>query len=389
MKGLYKGLSYFFISFCIIIPQAKAEINLWQSTYEYWAPKVKNTYQTTQEYWAPRVEKTMRKSALAFDDYFRSQIHPNVKKLYKAYYDKWGQQVGELTVDSLVYISKVVQLKKEQSYEYWRRQFPEFISDLERIPSPLKKAYEKFIYMIWRSQEISTNAIDHMPDKYKKASEFAVMIVNAIKNKTEHPQTARLKNLLEKLRNFSQDPEMRSCYDVHIIELGFNNAFNTGCNIFITEEMANTLSDENLMAVLAHEMSHGDLGHSVESMLYLISSGGTHVAKLVLDELVWFSTGEQSERLKRVLDEGNFPIILETFGQKAPVQEMEADHGGACLLKAAGLPQEWMRETLLKIHDVDSTEYQEWLKNQKEKGDSGSVRQYPSLQKRMEVSYCD
>ncbi|MCB0343008.1 MAG: M48 family metalloprotease [Pseudobdellovibrionaceae bacterium] len=329
-----------------------------------------------------------QETALSFDDYLRDTIQPAAQKMYEDYYDRWGKDIGNQFLATIRSVSSFVKETSSYSYKYWSNRYPETFSDLERVPTPIKRSYEKFILTLWRSLNTVEQATAHLPNEYKDASEFAVLVINAIKNAKQHPQQPQLDALLRQLRPHAADPEMRDCYQVQVIELGFNNAFNIGCNIFVTEKMVKELPDEQLLAVLAHEISHGDQGHSVESIFSLATSTGAHVSQLIMDELLWMFTGDQTQRLQRVLGSGNMPVILDAFGEKAPAQEMEADHFGACLLKRAGFPQEWMQDALLALHKVSRETYDQMSSDFDDDVNGENVRKYPSLKKRMDAAVC-
>jgi hypothetical protein len=139
-------------------------------------------------------------------------------------------------------------------------------------------------------------------------------------------------------------------------------------------------------------MSHGDHGHSVESIVNLLSESSKHLFFMFMDEMMWLLLGEKSERLNQVFSDGNVPVILQAFGEKAPRQEIEADYYGACLLKRAGKDPILMGKTLLKLHGASSSDIEAWVSNQKsqtnrESGEGG-VRKYPNLQERLKASKC-
>lgn len=203
-------------------------------------------------------------------------------------------------------------------------------------------------------------------------------LTQAMNPTTDQVFQSRLDRLLKKLIPFTADPGMRDCYRVIALDTDMINAFNTGCTIYVTKATAKILNDDELSAVLSHELSHGDYGHALKNMGYYVSVTGAHIKDLLGEEIKWFMTGEIDPLLKKVMDKGNMPPILATFSEKGVQIELEADAMGVKLLKRAGLDKNLLKMALIKISGYESE-----AEVPKEMEDQEGVRDYPSIYRRI------
>ncbi len=113
---------------------------------------------------------------------------------------------------------------------------------------------------------------------------------------------------------------------------GINAASAGGGEFYVTRGLLTRANDEQLAAVLAHEIAHDDLGHVAKAQAL---GAGVQIGAAILDQI--------------------FPGV----GQIAPVagtlitraysrqEELEADRHGVEILQRAGLPKEAMERTLV------------------------------------------
>ena len=189
--------------------------------------------------------------------------------------------------------------------------------------------------------------------------------------------TTRLERLLNKIRPYAADPGMRDCYKIRAFDSEIINAFNTGCAIYVSSAIAEVLTDDELAAILAHEVSHGDRGHSAKNLYNVIAKFAGHMGRLIAEEMEWLLTGHVDEYFQRVIDEGNILVYLESFSELGPVQELEADIGAVNLFKRANLSIIPLITALKKLHGVSVDEQVE------DEDDYQGIRDYPSLYKRI------
>jgi predicted Zn-dependent protease len=160
------------------------------------------------------------------------------------------------------------------------------------------------------------------------------------------PQVAgRVSRIMVPLLKAADNPKPLNQIKVGILDDNAINAANAGGGEFyITRGLLARANDEQLAAVLAHEVAHDDLGHVAKAQAL---GAGVSVGAAILDQI--------------------FPGI----GQIAPVagqlitraysrrEELAADRHGVTILKRAGWPKESMERTLV------------WLKGQTGGGSTG------------------
>jgi predicted Zn-dependent protease len=156
---------------------------------------------------------------------------------------------------------------------------------------------------------------------------------------------SRVSRIMVPLLKAANNPKPLDQIKVGILDDDSINAANAGGGEFyITRGLLARANDEQLAAVLAHEVAHDDLGHVAKAQAL---SAGVNVGAAILDQI--------------------FPGI----GQIAPVagtlitraysrsEELAADRHGVTILKRAGWQKESMERTLV------------WLKSQTGGGSGG------------------
>lgn len=257
---------------------------------------------------------------------------------------------------------------------------------------PLKYATETLVLVSWNvvygrdyfSSEPITNP------KVKPGLELIDSAVLAMRDPTGGPRQERVERLLNELRPFSYSILMSKCYSVHVTESTQYNGFNTGCRIFVTRQMVDLLNDDQMRAVLAHEMSHGEVGDLVRTYGSMAKEFLKHVRTLMGEEMIWAFTGEIQPYNQRILDAAKksgggvlapqLEMIMEAFSQTAERVEIRADVNATKILKKAGRnPEDLVSalETLTKAAHA-------------EKLNRGVVvdkdlRNYPKLQTRIDA----
>ncbi|MBF0106374.1 MAG: M48 family metalloprotease [Deltaproteobacteria bacterium] len=114
--------------------------------------------------------------------------------------------------------------------------------------------------------------------------------------------------------------------------------------------MARLLNDNELRAIIAHEMAHGDKVHGIKNLTKILKSLGLHASELMAEEAVWFLTGEVGPTLKKVTAEGNLTAIIEGNANQTPELEIEADRGGTEILLKGGFNSGHLISALMKLH---------------------------------------
>jgi hypothetical protein len=349
-----------------------------QSVHSNWIQKLTDLKDSTFTYWQPYIKTT--------DTYltnkFNNEYHPFIIHAYQAYYKNYGPQVSESVFALNDFLSPILNNTYKTTSTFVYSQSPELFDDIENVPTPIKIGYEKLIFSAWNLLNQNSERLENLSENVKSAVSFTQILLDARKEPTDlklKSQLLRLRKLVNEIRVYNDDLEMRSCFEVHVVDIPLVNSFNTGCNIFVTAPVTVLLTDEELRATLAHEMSHGDQGHTVKNLIELSKQTGIHLSFLMMDELDWLVTGKYSPRLSQVIKEGNAPIIFDAFGKQAPEVEINADIGATVILEKSGHSANDLINALIKLTDASILEKQ--ISNQQR---IESIRKYPELQKRIE-----
>jgi predicted Zn-dependent protease len=247
-----------------------------------------------------------------------------------------------------------------------------------RVPATVKIAFDR--YFSW--------SLTHIHKRLARSRSLPPTLQNTMKQlaramviSRDRRFQQRLERLLARLRPHVADAGMRSCYRVVALESQVVNAFNTGCTNYITRGLASKLTDLQLMAVLAHELSHGDQGHAVRNIGLIATSVGEHSFRLISEEIAWFLTGKWGPLLQKVLSKGHLTPILQAYGVRAPQIEIEADVGATKILLRGGYSPAALVRALQILHMGQRKP----ATRKPTSRPSGGVRQYPGLARRIQA----
>ncbi|MBU0504687.1 MAG: M48 family metalloprotease [bacterium] len=229
-------------------------------------------------------------------------------------------------------------------------------------------------YTIWSLENMEALSKSLPGEKSGPVSDHLETMERVMNESTDGALIARCERLFHELVPHSTRSSLHSYYNVRALDSYVMNAFSTGATVFITSELANLLTDEELQAVMAHELAHNDKAHSLNNVLDIVKTFGFHFKDLVKEEIHWMRTGEQGELLKRTIEEGIINPVLEDFSAHAPEVEIEADVHAVGILQRAGLDPQNLINALIKLHD-----------GRPQPNADEVVRQYPELGERVEA----
>lgn len=103
------------------------------------------------------------------------------------------------------------------------------------------------------------------------------------------------------------------------------NAFATGLNIYISRGMLNILTDTELTAVIAHEMSHSERGHLVERLGNAYAAVLVHLASTFSADWTYLTTGRADSMMEELIRSGHWATLTSALQMAETGQEMQAD----------------------------------------------------------------
>jgi predicted Zn-dependent protease len=145
-------------------------------------------------------------------------------------------------------------------------------------------------------------------------------------------QGERIKRIMTPLIGAMNHPRPLNQVRVGVIDDPEINAANAGGGEFyVTVGLLRKANDEQLMAVLAHEVAHDDLGHVAKAQALGVGVG---IGAVILDQI--FPGSGQIAPIAGAL-------ITRSYSRK---EEYDADQHGVALLRRIGQPKEVMINTL-------------------------------------------
>lgn len=178
--------------------------------------------------------------------------------------------------------------------------------------------------------------------------------------KTVDPaQVERLKKVMIPLLQAMDRPKPSSQVKVGIIDDPSINAANAGNGEFyVTTGLLQKANDDQLLAIMAHEVAHDDLGHVAKAQAL---GAGIGIGAVILDQII--------PGAGRVV-----PVAGALIQRKySRTEEYEADRHGVELLKRVGRNKDVMISTLT------------WLMNTEGPGGGGFFSTHPETGDRIEV----
>ncbi len=352
-------------------PTARYSRRFWGSRFryllkanrEFWIPKLKYMVKANQEFWGP----------LLIEQYL-----PYVRDQFRFLKFNYGDRISRLYARTMRRIHPVFKEFPVFLFHYTYDKLPkEWKSSLKNVPAPVKKAFDSYFSWSLRHLPQSSRIRKELP---KHLRETMDNLAKAMVFSQNRRFIRRVQRVFLKVRRFAEDTNMHSCYRVIALQSPVMNAFNTGCTTYVTSALASRLTDWELAAVLAHELSHGDQGHAVKNLWLLSQSAGEHLYRLMSEEVEWLLSGRIGPALRRVMGQGNMLPILHAFGTKAPAVEVAADQGGTRILLKAGISPNHLITALMKLHGKQPGEnLAKDLKNIE------ALRHYPSLYLRVQA----
>jgi Zn-dependent protease with chaperone function len=145
-------------------------------------------------------------------------------------------------------------------------------------------------------------------------------------------QAARLQRVMVPLLRVMDHPMPLTQVKVGIVDDPQINAANAGGGeFFVTTGLLSRANDDQLRAVLAHELSHQDLNHVAKAQVLGV---GLNIGAAILNQ-IFPATGAIAPLAGE--------LVARKYGRD---EEFAADQHGVLLLRRAGYPKEMMIDTL-------------------------------------------
>jgi beta-barrel assembly-enhancing protease len=159
--------------------------------------------------------------------------------------------------------------------------------------------------------------------------------------KIDASQAERLKRIMVPLIRSMDHPRPLDQVKIGVLDDPQINAASAGGGEFyVTVGLLKKTNDEQLMAILTHEIAHDDLGHVAKAQAL---GAGLGIGAIILDQ-IFPGTGQVAPIAGALISRG--------YSRK---EEYEADRHGVTLLKRVGQPKEVMINTLTWLMQMEST----------------------------------
>lgn len=137
----------------------------------------------------------------------------------------------------------------------------------------------------------------------------------------------RIKRVVKELVSFSGHEFRYPNPQIRIIRGHENepNAFSLGPVIYVTQSALEILNDNELSAVLAHEIAHAEYGHLLQRMVFVTGSPVLHLRNLIFSDIYTLTTGEADHTMRKIMSTGHLALVQEILENASLKQEIQAD----------------------------------------------------------------
>jgi putative metalloprotease len=141
---------------------------------------------------------------------------------------------------------------------------------------------------------------------------------------------ARLRRVIEPLARAADRPPARVTVGI-LSDRSINAANAGGGEFYVTRGLLDRATDEQLLAIMAHEVAHNDLGHVAKAQR---RQAGVEIGAAILEEIVPSSA---------IITPIAGTLITRAYGRS---EELEADRHAVTLLRRVGSSKQALEDTL-------------------------------------------
>lgn len=191
---------------------------------------------------------------------------------------------------------------------------------------------------------------------------------------------------LERIRYYTNNNIKEDYYKVVVKESeneSIVNAITSSATVYPTTAALQVLEEDEVAAMLAHELGHASLNHNIPTLAQIFSKAGSYFGKLSLESMAWLFTGHEGRILDKVRREGLAFCLMDHLAKiDASKIEMEADTEGVRILMRAGISPENLKSALVKL--TMASEGSDHVADAEDTEANDKVRKYPGLMERFE-----
>lgn len=272
--------------------------------------------------------------------------------------------------------------QKEVLDGYWKKDGQADHSVVRGVTSHLSLILGR--YQDWSLGRIGKLAEEDLEKYPKTIANMLAFFLGMDQDSQDENLVTTANKQLERLRDFTGDKVKDKYYRIVVKESeaeAIINTFTSGATIYPTSNAIKALDDDEVAAILAHELGHASQNHNISTLLEdILPMAGAYFGRLCLDSLYWIFTGDLNESLAVANDQGVLSGMMSSIsvidGREV---EKAADEEGVRILIRAGISPENLKSALVKLTLGVKEATRDSLDNQEDQ-----PREYPDLMERLE-----
>ncbi len=294
-------------------------------------------------------------------DYLTTTVRPKAMQAYKKYDEAYNKTLTPLYLKYFPKLKNKYKASKKLLFET----NPEFFEGLKKSSTPAKRMYEEFLHLVWAAMYLATDFPNKEATDISNISHAGIDIFKTRTGILRAPRNVqkRLDALLNDLRPYALNSSMSSCFKVSAIPVSHEAVLVTGCNIYVFEGVYSYYDDNQIRAIIAHEMYHAISGDYIIRIAEIIKNAVAHLVKYDIEALIWLFTDEELEYLKEHSDKSLTESILQKIHKDMHEDELNADKYSVIILNAAGFSGMDAISALHKGYGIKNGESPEEVEN--------------------------
>lgn len=233
------------------------------------------------------------------------------------------------------------------AWDFWSRQ--DLLDDALAIPSIAMGELQKSI--VFTFSRFSDSPVS------KYFPEFMGTYLSTQNRLYKHSQNQEINesvaSAFRRVESQVQNKAMQKHIEVRALDSYVENAITMGSNIFVSRMLVESLTEDELTAVIAHELGHVNRADNLKSAAAKTKAFAVHVIDTLLQSAKLVVQPESDDTLAELSQMGSLVYIGNKIDQSIIPIEVAADMEAVDILIASGINPEALKSAIRKVSGIE------------------------------------